>query len=234
MNLILGLQSHSAKFPCPYGHCCKIMKSDLETAKKHHVVFREDEVEGSWWRGDERTLESLSLYQKKYHKQPNTTRSSLMKFYNCEFQPLLHPHPSAAAPTKVLLKMPPPPLHCIRLGPTNFLTKELGVIWPELKDHLGKLNVVLDDYHGGAFEGNECKKILKNIHNLHIPSEFNDFEDALKALRELDLMASNPDLPEDYKDKIKAWRCAWNTLFKSREITYPNKIHIINHHLEVI
>ena len=234
MNLMLGLQSHSAKFPCPYGHCCKITRAGLETARKQHLVLREDEDEGSWWKGDDRTLESLSFYQEKYDQQQNKTRSSLMNFYNCEFQPLLHPRPSAVSPTPVLQKMPPPPLHCIRLGPTNFLLKELRVLWPELQDYLDNLHVELDDYHGGAFEGNECKKILKNISNLHIPCEFEDFKEALMALRDLDLMASNPDLPKDYKETIQAWRCSWRRLFRSRKITCPNKIHIINHHLEVI
>ena len=84
------------------------------------------------------------------------------------------------------------------------------------------------------FEGNECKKILKNIHNLHIPNEFIDFEDALKSLRDLDEMASKSNLPADYKEKIEAWKFAWNKLFLSRQMTCPNKIHIINHHLKVI
>ena len=77
-------------------------------------------------------------------------------------------------------------------------------------------------------------QILKNIQNLKIPSEFHDFEMALVALQELDLLVSSPVLPINYKEVIQAWRDAWSTLFAARDITYPNKIHIINHHLEVV
>ena len=76
-------------------------------------------------------------------------------------------------------------------------------------------------------------QILTNIKNLHIPQEFRDFELALLALRELDLLVSNPVLPTNYREVIQAWKDAWDILFSARNITYPNKIHIINHHLEV-
>ena len=49
------------------------------------------------------------------------------------FQPLLQPHPSATSPTKILHKMPPPPLHCVRLGPTNHLLNCLQHLWPDLQ-----------------------------------------------------------------------------------------------------
>ena len=49
------------------------------------------------------------------------------------FQPLLHPHPSATSPTKILHKMPPPPLHCVRLGSTNHLLTCLQHLWPDLQ-----------------------------------------------------------------------------------------------------
>ena len=76
---------------------------------------------------------------------------------------------------------------------------------------------------------------MKNIDRLFIPDEFKTFETALYALRELDLMASNPVLPANYAITIQSWREAWLQLFMAWDhVTYPNKIHIINHHLEVI
>ena len=88
----------------------------------------------------------------------------------------------------------------------------LGYLFHEVKPHL---------------------QILKNVKNLYIPEEFHDFERALLALHDLDLLASNPVVPETYKDTIKKWRDAWHSLFLKRGLTYPNKIHILNHHLEV-
>ena len=70
-----------------------------------------------------------------YHKTPHPKKNH--KFYcilrHCPFQPLLHPHPSATSPTKILHKMPPPPLHCVRLGPTNHLLNCLQHLWPDLQ-----------------------------------------------------------------------------------------------------
>ena len=76
-------------------------------------------------------------------------------------------------------------------------------------------------------------QILKNIKNLHIPEEFHDFEEALLALHELDLLVSALVVPETFKDTIRKWGDVWHSLFLKRGLTYPNKIHILNHHLEV-
>ena len=52
-------------------------------------------------------------------------------------QPLFLPRPSAAGETKVLLKAPPPPLHTVRLGPTNHLLNSLGTVWDGLQVIMG-------------------------------------------------------------------------------------------------
>ena len=41
------------------------------------------------------------------------------------------------------------------------------------------------------------------------------------------------DLPEDYATVIQLWREAWGRLRAHTVISEPNKIHIINCHLEV-
>ena len=41
------------------------------------------------------------------------------------------------------------------------------------------------------------------------------------------------DLPEDYASVIQLWREAWGRLRAHILISEPNKIHIINCHLEV-
>ena len=51
-------------------------------------------------------------------------------------QPLLHPNQHDGTTTKILIKAPPPPLHCVRLGPTNHLVRALRELWPELQVYL--------------------------------------------------------------------------------------------------
>ena len=78
-------------------------------------------------------------------------------------------------------------------------------------------------------------QILKSINQLNIPSEFLDFKRALLALRALDQVVSSPVLHPSYPTIISIWRKAWYSLFLARPtVTYPNKIHIVNHHLQVL
>ena len=57
-------------------------------------------------------------------------------------------------------------------------------------DRLALLHIFRDDYHGGCFEGNQCSSILASIQFLQIPEEHKPFEDALTALRDLNIMAA--------------------------------------------
>jgi hypothetical protein len=75
-------------------------------------------------------------------------------------------------------------------------------------------------------------QILANVEKLGIPEEYKDFERALLAHRRLDKLVSMPVLPADYADIIQSWRKAVLELFLARNITFPNKMHIVYHHLE--
>ena len=90
-------------------------------------------------------------------------------------QPLLHPNQHNGTATKIIIKAPPPPLHCVRLGPTNHLVRALRELWPDLqvflyivfleiikniqKVYLSRLHITEEAYHGREYEGNECKKV---------------------------------------------------------------------------
>jgi hypothetical protein len=64
------------------------------------------------------------------------------------FQPLFKPHPNATSPTKILHFAPPPPLHVVRLGPTNHVVSALCKLWPPLK-------VIITIYHITELIGTE-------------------------------------------------------------------------------
>ena len=63
-------------------------------------------------------------------------------------------------------------------------------VYPAVIDRLALLHIFRDDYHGGCFEGNQCSSILASIQFLQIPEEQKPFEDALIALRDLNIMAA--------------------------------------------
>ena len=101
--LSLGMQTASARYPCPYGTCRK-------TGKR-----------GNWVKGEDRTLESLGKNQEDWVKETGGNRDKLKDFFNVEFLPLFSC--KGDLPTKILTKIPPPPLHTFRLGPVNHLIK---------------------------------------------------------------------------------------------------------------
>lgn len=214
--IILGMQTASSKYPCIYGECTKTTKKCM------------------WKKGKERTLESLSSSQERWMSETGGNRKQLMNYRNVEFQPLLRPiSDNSNSSTKILTKVPPPPLHTFRLGPVNHVIKCLSNHYPNLKKKLSDLNVVEERYHGTGYEGNECKKILNNIDKLEIPDNLADFKDVLYKLQDVNKLVSCPVLPDNYKEVIRSWRESWNQLFKNGQITETNKIHILNDHLEV-
>ena len=97
INIVLGMQTHSSKYPCPYGQCCL-------------------DGSGSWVKGKDRTFASLSENQKSWclkYGQNRQKRSKLKEYYNVEFQPIISP-PDQDTP--VISIIPPPPLHLLLLG----------------------------------------------------------------------------------------------------------------------
>ena len=51
----------------------------------------------------------------------------------------------------------------IKFGPVNTLYEELNKVWVGCEDWIKKLNIKREEYHGGSFNGNDSRKLLKNI-----------------------------------------------------------------------
>ena len=62
--------------------------------------------------------------------------------------------------TPVLHVVPPPELH-LMLGPLNNLLDEMSKVCPASEEWLHGCHVKKSEYHGGQFEGNDCRKLLK-------------------------------------------------------------------------
>ena len=140
-----GMTGHTSKFPCPYGLC-----------------FRDSD--GYWHEGENRSWKQLEVMANNYNLYGNGNRSTLKKFGNVEFSPIISDNDKNKV---VIEKIPPPPLH-IKLGGVNHLVNVL-----EEEDPLGFsnftniFNLVKDSkYHGYTYEGNETTKILKNTRAL--------------------------------------------------------------------
>ena len=142
------MQSATSRYPCPYGLCRK-------AGEGQGPVW----ATGDWIKGEPRSLESLKEHQAEWRNTTMGVRGRLKDFFNVEFEPLFSTNrPSwegPLLPTYILLKIPPPPLHTIRLGPVNHLIAYLDKLYPELQGHLARLHVLKEDYHGKTFEGED-------------------------------------------------------------------------------
>ena len=116
--------------------------------------------------------------------------------------------------TPVIHKVPPPELHLL-LGPTQHIVDELAKLWPDCEGWLRSINVTRTDYFGGAFEGNDCRKILKNVSSLEArcPDEFQDFVDTLAAFGVVVRSCYGYSLSDTYKESIAKFTEAYLKLF---------------------
>ena len=82
------------------------------------------------------------------------------------------------------------------------------------------------------FSGNQCRIILRNVHNFKIPQRYIEFENALESLNELNHLISKEMLPNDYVAVINRFSNKWFILSDKFQLSTPPKIHIIIDHLQ--
>ena len=165
-NIIIGITSHTSKYPCPYGECYKDYKCN------------------EWYKGRNRTISNLTSNQRRWCEAPaNQNDMSLLKDYkNCENIPLIFcDNPD----TPILYVIPPPPLHLILLGPVNHIINHLKLRYSEIVNILDSLHIQRSKYHGKNFEGNQCRQILQKIHKLKIPLHLKEYKQVLIDLKAL-------------------------------------------------
>ena len=81
--------------------------------------------------------------------------------------------------TPVLHIVPSPELH-LMLGPVNTLFDEMSKVWPGSEEWLNGCHVKKSEYRGGQFEGNDRRKLFRNVDMLHelCLHEYHQFVDA--------------------------------------------------------
>ena len=102
----------------------------------------------------------------------------------------------------------------------------------DIIEQLEILYVHRKGYQGQTYQGPQCRIILKNIKKLNIPNELIEFEHCFLALRELHVMTSKKQLPNNYATVIQKFTESYNVLVDKFGITTPNKVHLIMDHLE--
>ena len=109
--------------------------------------------------------------------------------------------------------------------------KKLKIMYPPISRRIRKLHIPISKYFGSTYEGNQCRKILKNVSRLKIPPHLAEFKDVLIALRKLNSLCNSEYLPANFQKVIDKFSETWYALVDFCGISTPPKVHIILDHL---
>ena len=101
--------------------------------------------------------------------------------------------------------------------------------WPEVNIWTEAVNVNKDEYYGGTFTGNNCKKLLKETDLLRslCPSHILKYVKVLKSFEGVVNACFGNALSTDYESCIAAFKDA----YEGSEIPIAPKVHCIIHHV---
>ena len=106
INIILGIQSCTSKFGCPYCEGHKVDKHGRPTNKR-----------GRWVKKENRTVNNLTAHFNEFKNKDGNDRKTLKYFKNVEFKPIKLKED--VGDEWVAKTLPPEPLHTNLLGPAN-------------------------------------------------------------------------------------------------------------------
>ena len=135
-NITLGKQTHSSKHPCSY--CNGYYNAKIKR----------------WVKGEALTLENLENDRQNWLMETHGDRNRLKEFNNVEHAAIVKFDKN----TKILHKIPPPPLHVCLLGPTNTILQNLEKVYPKITSILDSLFLPRESYQGKTYEGNIITK----------------------------------------------------------------------------
>jgi len=156
INILLGLMSSGSCHPCPW---CSVHRKDLENS------------------GEPRTWGNLSTLFWSFYDS-NEEKTGAKKYGNA-----IHPSiVTGSSEQTVLDVIPPPELHLL-IGSVAKVFTSLESASPETSAQwLRECHIQKDNYHGGTFNGNNARNLLKNVDKLrsiapiHILSHVSAFD----------------------------------------------------------
>lgn len=209
INVLCGLQSHSCTHPCPW---CIGSSPWTEEAPLRTIGMLKADYSG--W------LEAGSVL-KKAKQFFNVTNFPLLIGYDNDF---------------VIDLVPPPELHLL-LRPFNTIWNHLSEKWkliagdgsdPALQ-FAKNMNLVRSAYHGGDFEGNQCKGFLRSLDKLNqvLPGELSPYLVCLQNLSKLVSGCYGKLLDRNYKTFIQDF----SSSFAALHISETPSVHAVKKHI---
>ena len=214
---IVGKQTASSKHPCPF---CDT--NDMSKCGKLLTVGSIVEQNRKW-------------------VDSKLDRKNLQFFGNCEHLPLVTDDFEADAEKLILDFCPPPELHLL-LGAVNKAVKLLEEKIPKaiVKEWVSFAEAQRNAYHGGTFNGNNCKRLVDSVDYLEVllTKDFYDFTpfglsivDVFRKLRAVRHACFGTDLHPDYQDALDKYQEATVNFSKEFSVNLIVKEHITDYHV---
>ena len=205
INTIVGIQSCAGKHPCPY---CKTIKIFYPLAEA-------------------RTLGSIRHSASAYTLAGS--KKKLAQLYtNCANQPLI----TGDDDEYTLNICAPPQLHIMQ-GIVKHVYDRMYEDWSGVKLWLTQINIKQKKYHRGAFVGNDCIRMLKNVDRLQQIAEFHNvhiiqkYVHILRCLYDVVKSCFGMKLDVEYEKYINIFQ----NVYKDLGISTTPKVHILIKHV---
>ena len=93
--------------------------------------------------------------------------------------------------------------------------------------------MTLDPMHGGVFNGNACRKLIKKADVLQVlaPIEAQPFTEAFRALDKVVESCFGSDLDSSYLEHIATFERKYMDLVELQYVNVTPKVHAIFHHI---
>lgn len=236
--IINGQQCASATYPCPY---CFVSLYDLRGTI---VPFQDDICQNAHCSHNEKDIEKTSKIRLKtygdlredFNKFQNTGRK--LKYAKECHSTIHEPLFTESDDITVLEKCIVPELHLLQgyvnhlffKGLIPLLGEEEALLWPK------SLGLISKDYHGRTFEGNACRKLLKNADKLNSPDVYKNvgslavvpYINAFKIMDKLvDCAFTSGNVGEGLENHLKELEKALDAL---EEVSETLKLHVLKTH----
>jgi len=239
--IINGQQTASAMFPCPY---CFISLDDLRENK----TPTQEDVSSSHCSSDANNLKTNVTRLKTFGDLRNDfeqfdlsgrNKKNSKEFHSTINSPLF----TESDDTTVLEKCVIPELHVL-MGLVNhlfwkglvpLLGKEKALIWPK------KLKLISKNYHGDCFEGNACRKLLKEAHKLKDPEIYEKvgylkiipFFNAFVIMNKVvDCSFTSGKVGPELDIHLNELNEALDALHEIEDVSITLKIHVLKTHIK--
>nr|XP_047129473.1 uncharacterized protein LOC105843228 [Hydra vulgaris] len=154
INILLGISTHGGKYSCPWCDGEAVLKSgNLRSFGDIDNCFRQ--------------YADAGFPEKQMMNFKNVVKPCLIKVDD---------------PKKLVISVIPlPELHLL-MGLVNHICNYIIPLWAGLKKWVNSLGVIRKGYHGGTYDGNVLRAILKNVDSLAlvIPIELFPLIDTLR------------------------------------------------------